>query len=245
MANYNTGLKSNLGFVAFLKALRPGWAEIGGRLLRDEQGNAVDRTKWLPHEEWWAVYVQNDSRHLKPAEIAEMAEIIAAGENCELTDSALRFLDFIAGYYAEMNGTKPLRIAPSKPRAEKPANKALQAIAEFSVAHEIDTGKIKIVELLADSAIVSIGGQQWHISPGGKARKVAAAMVSEFDAWARVWCSPKVAGLSESGRWAVKRGDSLVMVEAPTAKEAVAKIGGDWRACSVQAYERSPLYCPF
>lgn len=245
MTNYNTSLKRNAGFVAFLRSLKPGWAEIGGRLLRDEQGNAVARTKWLPHEDWWQVYVQADSKHISPADVFEVAEIIAAGEKCELTDSALRFLEFIAAYYAEMNGMKPLRIAPSKPRKEKSAHPGLAAIAEFAVVRKIDTAKIRIVELLADSAIVSVAGQHWHVKQGGKAKKVANEMVSEFDAWARVWCSPKVAGLSESGRWAVKRGDATVIVEAQTAKEAVKKIGGDFQACSVRAYERSPLYCPF
>lgn len=245
MANYNTGLKRNVGFVSFLKSLRPGWQEEGGHLLRDEQGTPCGRTKWLPHEEWWQVYVQADKGHLKEYEVVEMAEIIAVGEDCELTAPALRFLEFVAAYYAEMNRIKPLRIAPSKPRAGKPANPALEAIAEFAVVRKIDISKIKIVELLADSAIVSVNKQQWHVSPGGKARKVYAAMVSEFDAWARTWCAPNVAGLSESGRWVVQRGFDTVVVEAKTAKEAVTKLGGDWQTCSVQAWERSPLYCPF
>ena len=189
--------------------------------------------------------MQADSRHITPAEVDEVAEIIAVGENCELTDSAIRFLEFIAGYYAEMNGLKPLRTAPSKPRKEKPAHPGIEAIAWFAAEKNIDTRKIKIVELMADSAIVSVDGQHWHVSQGGKAKKVASEIVSEFDAWARVWCTPKVAGLSESGRWAVKQGNALVVIEAKTAKEAVEKIGGDWQACSVQAYERSPLYCPF
>lgn len=245
MANYNTSLKRNAGFVAFLKNLRPGWQEIGGRLLRDDQGNAVARTKWLPHEEWWQAYVKTEKSHLKEREISEVAAIIAVGEDCELTETALRFLEFIAGYYSEMNGLKPLRIAPSKARASKPVHPGLEAVAEFAVASQFDTRKIKIVELLADSAIVSVSGQQWHVSPGGKARKVDGAMTSEFDAWARVWCAPRVAGLSESGRWAVKRGFDTTVVEAKTAKEAVSSLGSDWHACSVQAYERSPLYCPF
>lgn len=246
MANYNTSLKRNAGFVSFLKGLRPGWLEIGGRLLRDEHGNATARTKWLPHEEWWQLYVNGDKSHLKESEISEVAEIIAVGEDCELTAAALRFLEFIAGYYTEMNGLKPLRIAPGKARASKPVHPGLEAVAEFAVARKIDTRKIKIVELLADSAIVSISGQQWRVSPGGKARKVDAnATVSEFDAWALVWCAPAVAGLSESGRWVVRRADQTTIVEAATAKDAVASSGGDWQACSVQAYERSPLYCPF
>lgn len=151
-----------------------------------------------------------------------MAEIIAVGEDCELTAAALRFLEFIAAYYAEMAGTKPIRIAPRKRRAEKPANAALVAIAEFSVARGIDTRKIRIVELMTDSAIVEVSGQQWQVSPSAPARKIDGATVSEFDAWARVWCSPAVAGLSESGRWVVRRADQTTIVEAATAKEAVA-----------------------
>ena len=245
MANYNTSLKRSAGFVSFLKGLRPGWQEEGGHLLRDEHGTPCSRTKWLPYEEWWQAYVQSDKSHLKEWEIAEIAEIIAVGEDCELTAPALRFLEFIAGYYAEMNGLKPLRIAPSKQRAEKPANLALVAIAELAVARGIDTRKIKIVEILADSAIVEISGQQWHVKAGGKATHVKKEMVSEFDAWARTWCNPRITGLSESGRWAIKRGLDTVVVDAKTAKEAVTKLGGDWQACSVQALEQSPMYCPF
>jgi len=247
MANYNTGLKRNSGFVAFLKALKPGWQEIGGRLLRDEQGNAVARTKWLPHEDWWQAYVQADKAHLKESEIFEIAEIIAVGEDCELTGSALRFLEFIASYYAEANGLKILRVAPGKARASKPAHPGLLAIAEFSATRQIDTRKITLVELMPDSAIIEVGGKQWRVTSGGKASKVKSD-VNEFDAWARIYCSPKVAGLSETGRWVVKQGRETVIIEAKTAKEAVIKCAsasGDWETCRVQSYEKSPLYCPF
>lgn len=244
MANYNTSLKRNQGFVLFLKSLKPGWQEIGGRLLRDDQGNAVARTKWLPHEEWWQAYVQADRSHLKENEIGEVAEIIAVGENCELTDAALRFLEFIASYYTEMNGLKPLRVAPSKQRQGKPIHPALEAIAEFSARRNLDTAKIKIVEMMTDSAIVSVSGQKWNVSQGGKAVKINAENLSEFEAWARVYCSAKVAGLSPTGMWEVRYGNEIRLVSAPTAKEAVSQFL-DPMACRVMAYEKSASYCPF
>jgi len=30
-----------------------GWAEIGGRMIRDTEGNVADRTKWVPRAAWW------------------------------------------------------------------------------------------------------------------------------------------------------------------------------------------------
>lgn len=41
---------------AELKAMSEvcGWAEIGGRIIRDPVTNEVtSRTKWIPHAEWW------------------------------------------------------------------------------------------------------------------------------------------------------------------------------------------------
>ena len=36
------------------RAQKAGWAEVGGQLIRDTKGRPVDRTKWLPCEEWYA-----------------------------------------------------------------------------------------------------------------------------------------------------------------------------------------------
>lgn len=33
-----------------------GWKEKGGDLIRDTEGNAVGRTKWIAHEQWWQDY---------------------------------------------------------------------------------------------------------------------------------------------------------------------------------------------
>lgn len=35
-------------------AAEAGWAEAGGRLMRDDQGEVVGRTKWAPKAEWWS-----------------------------------------------------------------------------------------------------------------------------------------------------------------------------------------------
>jgi hypothetical protein len=42
----------------FMSALsgEVGWQEVGGRLIRDTEGNAVARTKWIPHSDFWPGY---------------------------------------------------------------------------------------------------------------------------------------------------------------------------------------------
>lgn len=34
-------------------AAEAGWSEIGGQLIRDTDGNPVDRTRWIPRAEWY------------------------------------------------------------------------------------------------------------------------------------------------------------------------------------------------
>jgi hypothetical protein len=34
-------------------AAESGWAEVGGILIRDTDGNPVDRTRWIPRAEWY------------------------------------------------------------------------------------------------------------------------------------------------------------------------------------------------
>ena len=48
--NYKTAL-SNL-------VSSSGWAQTGGQLLRDVEGNAAGRTTWLPNEEWFGRFVK-------------------------------------------------------------------------------------------------------------------------------------------------------------------------------------------
>lgn len=170
MANYNNNLKRNKPFVAFLNSLKPGWYQVGGCLLRNEAGEVTGRTPWLAHEEWWAVYVQGDKAHLKVEEVAEVAEIIAAGEDCQLTASALRFLGFIADYYNEQAGKK-ISIAPKAPKAEKPekavAMTALDALAKYLTDNNINSRKMRLAGCSDESVIAVIDGKYLEFTPAG------------------------------------------------------------------------------
>jgi hypothetical protein len=45
-----------------------GWAEVGGRILRDAEGEVVNRTRWVPFAEWWVdrpTYIQGTKRGRK------------------------------------------------------------------------------------------------------------------------------------------------------------------------------------
>lgn len=51
-----------------------GWAEEGGRLVRNQDGS-VTRTKWIPRAEWFAAGMQTD-----PGQLAQDLERVLAGE---------------------------------------------------------------------------------------------------------------------------------------------------------------------
>lgn len=167
MANYNVNLKKNKVFVAFLKSLKPGWAEEGGKVVLIN-GLFHCRTKWLPHEEWWQAYVQADRNHLKEHEIAEFAAVIAAGEDCTLTVPALRFLEFIAQYYCEMIGKRSLKIAPAieQESADEPRT-ALLALAEYCVTNNISTRKMRVVSASDDDVVAVIAGEYLEFNRNG------------------------------------------------------------------------------
>lgn len=174
MANYNVNLKKNKVFVAFLKSLKPGWAEEGGHLLLKDSSlgvfadNISGRSKWLPHEEWWQIYVQGDRRHLKEHEIAEFAAVIAAGEDCQLTAPALRFLEFIAGYYCKMTGKRSLKIAPAveQETADEPRT-ALFSLAEYCVEQGISTRKMRVVSASDDGVVAVVAGEYLEFNRNG------------------------------------------------------------------------------
>ncbi len=168
MANYNMNLKRNKGFVAFLACLKPGWLQEGGKIILDDGGKFHCRTTWLPHEEWWQAYVQADRNHLREHEIAEFAAVIKAGEDCTLTVPALRFLEFIAGYYCEMSGKRSLKIAPAveQETADEPRT-ALLALAEYCVAQGISTRKMRVVSASDDDVVAVIAGEYLEFNRNG------------------------------------------------------------------------------
>lgn len=180
MANYNVNLKKNKAFVAFLQNLKPGWAEEGGHLLLKDNSlgvfadNISGRSKWLPHEDWWQAYVQADRSHLKEHEIAEFAAVIAAGEDCQLTVSSLRFLEFIADYYAEMSGTKRVRITPVAEKQPVEAVRiALLSVAEYLEQKNINSRKMRVASVSDDRAVVVIAGEYLEFDRKGLVGKKA------------------------------------------------------------------------
>ncbi len=75
-----------------------GWAERGGRLLRDESGQVTGRTKWLPRSEWWAAYKASGKGTL--SETAAKAALQAALDGQPLTAKQQALLEFLADYEA-------------------------------------------------------------------------------------------------------------------------------------------------
>lgn len=181
MANYNVNLKKNKAFVAFLQNLKPGWAEEGGHLLLKDNSlgvfadNISGRSKWLPHEEWWQAYVQADRNHLKEREVAEFAAVIAAGEDCQLTVSSLRFLEFIADYYCTMAEKKPLRLLPiAEKQPVEAVRTALLSVAEYCTTNNVNTRKMRVASATDAVAVVIIGGVYLEFDPKGLVTKKAA-----------------------------------------------------------------------
>lgn len=66
-----------------MAANETGWAEVGGRMLRIpdasmESGERIDRTKWIPKEEWWAA--RPGPKRLNEAQVQEAVRKALAGE---------------------------------------------------------------------------------------------------------------------------------------------------------------------
>jgi len=61
-------------------AARAGWAEQGGRLLRDPDGVVIGRTKWMPNEPWFAEMQRDKSTRMKPQDLRDAVEKVLRGE---------------------------------------------------------------------------------------------------------------------------------------------------------------------
>lgn len=75
-----------------------GWAERGGRLLRDESGQVTGRTTWLPRDAWWAAYKASGKGTLNEAQAK--AALQAAIDGQPLNEKAQALLEFLADYDA-------------------------------------------------------------------------------------------------------------------------------------------------
>jgi hypothetical protein len=61
-------------------AARAGWAEHGGRLLRDPDGVVIGRTKWMPNESWFAEMQRDKSTRMRPSDLRDAVEKVIRGE---------------------------------------------------------------------------------------------------------------------------------------------------------------------
>lgn len=74
-------------------AARAGWAEQGGRLLRDPDGVVIGRTKWMPTEPWFAEMQRDKSTRMKPQDLRDAVEKTIRGE--KVTPQQARALKYL------------------------------------------------------------------------------------------------------------------------------------------------------
>jgi hypothetical protein len=76
-----------------------GWAEKGGHLIRDAEGNPVGRTKWVAKADWFADYkAMHGGKGLKAGQMPQVIEHILQGK---ITKAGQALLDWLAEYHAE------------------------------------------------------------------------------------------------------------------------------------------------
>jgi predicted transcriptional regulator len=77
-----------------------GWKEEGGHLLRDADGNAVGRTKWIAREQWFADYkAMHGGRGLTSSQMPQIIDQILKGK---ITKRGRAFLDWYEAYHLEL-----------------------------------------------------------------------------------------------------------------------------------------------
>jgi len=115
---------------------------------------------------------------------------------------------------------------------------AIEAIAQFCAKNEIDTRKLKIIEIMPDSAIITHQGEKYRVDANGSTR-IENEQLSDFDAWARIYCAPQHAGVSPSGQWVVTNKAQKIseIVVAKTARAAL-EDRPDYEHCQIVAYEK-------
>jgi hypothetical protein len=68
-----------------------GWDEVGGRLLRDQDGNVTGRTRWIPRAEWWQG--RPDPKRMNEKAVRETVRKALAGE--PLSRGEQRMIDYL------------------------------------------------------------------------------------------------------------------------------------------------------
>jgi hypothetical protein len=86
-------------------AREAGWAEVGGKLIRDQDGNAVDRTHWVPRAEWYQRMQQDEGARTTGGQKAVERAVAFALRGWRLTTQERRtvtwMLHEIEGVFAQ------------------------------------------------------------------------------------------------------------------------------------------------
>lgn len=90
-----------------------GWAEVGGRMIRNEDGS-ISRTAWVPNAEWWP----GRPKGLSEAKAKEAIAKALAGEPLKAAEQ--RLVDYMLGY-AKERVVPSLRVLDQMDEAERAA----------------------------------------------------------------------------------------------------------------------------
>lgn len=118
-----------------------GWAEVGGRMIRNEDGS-ISRTAWVPNAEWWP----GRPKELSEAKAKKAIQKALAGE--PLKPAEQRLIDYMLEYSRE-------RVAPALRRLEaldeaERANIANDLMADGMEGHVRDIADADIVGRAAE-----------------------------------------------------------------------------------------------
>lgn len=118
-----------------------GWAEVGGRMIRNEDGS-ISRTAWVPNAEWWP----GRPKELSEAKAKKAIQKALAGE--PLKPAEQRLIDYMLEYSRE-------RVAPAMRRLEamdeaERAAAANNLLAEGLEGHVRDLSDYDTISRAAD-----------------------------------------------------------------------------------------------
>lgn len=114
-------------------AKNAGWAEVGGRMIRNEQGEVTGRTGWIPHEPWW----QGRAGGLDKEQTREAVRKALAGE--ALSRNETRAIDYMVEKAQERLATSRDFDAIGIPK--RPEN--WHTMTNLERANELDPGRVE------------------------------------------------------------------------------------------------------
>ena len=109
-----------------------GWAEVGGRMIRNEDGS-ISRTAWVPNAEWWP----GRPKELSEAKAKKAIQKALDGE--PLKPAEQRLIDYMLDYARE-------RIAPAMRRLEAMDEAERAAAANDLLAVNLDSHVLDIAD---------------------------------------------------------------------------------------------------